>query len=520
MSDANVTELPGPRTAGRLTSLLNATLLCAGAVVLLSYAAVALGHLRDRYQVNFVSGVYAGLAARLNEGTLYPDLYDGRHYGGTRYMPMQFVLYAGLARLTGEYLVSGKLLTYVLTALLCVELFLILRRIGCGRGIALALTSLVLLTEPGFLAATTIRGDLLPVVCQLAAVLVAAGHLSLRRAALAGLFCALAILSKQSAVWAPLAIFCYHLRERRAVALFVLTWLGTAGAALVLVNDLSQGRMLVNLTQLSVSGGGDLYYLLSPFILLWRIARGGALLAALVPLLAVECVAARKQRRLTLHHYCLFACLLVVLLVYTDKEANMNHLLDLVVTAVPVVGCLWIALPEAGRGTGGLRLGLGVAVAWLVYMGWATTLVMPVYEVTRIVRGGRVPPDYAVKPLAGLVADDAPILCEDPWVALSRGQTPLVLDPYSLGRMSLHQPHLTGDLRRRIEARDFRQIVLCQRLDDTNPYDRRAWEDRHFGRPLVRAMRDNYRLHVRAEGYFVYVPKEDGGPSGAQRAGR
>ncbi|HZY90705.1 MAG TPA: hypothetical protein VFE78_38130, partial [Gemmataceae bacterium] len=266
-----------------------------------------------------------------------------------------------------------------------------------------------------------------------------------------------------------------------------------------------------NLTQLSVSGGGDFYFLLSPFILLWRVARGGALLAALVPLLVVECVVARKQRRLSLYHYCLFACLLTVLLVYTDKEANLNHLLDLVVTAVPVVGCLWASLAERG----GLRLGLGAAVAWLAFMGWATTLVMPAYEVARIFRSGRTPADYAVKPLAGLVADDAPILCEDPWVALARGKLPLVLDPYSLGRMSLNQPQLTGDLRRRIESRDFTQIVLCQRLDDTNPYDRRAWEDRHFGRPLVRAMRENYRLHAKAEGYFVYVPKE-----GEQRAER
>ncbi len=516
MSDANATELPTARPRGRLTGLLNAALLCAGAVVLLSYAAVALGHLRDRYQVNFVSGVYAALAARLNEGTLYPDLYDGQLYGGTRYMPLQFVLYAGAARLTGEYLVSGKLLTCGLMALLLVELFLILRRVGCGRGVALALTSLVLLNEPGFLAATTIRGDLLPVVCQLAAVLVAAGDLSLRRAALAGAFCALAVLSKQSALWAPLAILCFHLRERRAVALFLVTWLGAAAGAVALVNAASQGRMLANLTQLSVSDGGDFYFLLSPFILLWRTARGGALLAALVPLLLVECVAARKQRRLTLPHYCLFACLLIVLLVYTDKEANMNHLLDLVVTAIPVVGCLWAALPEAG----GLRLGLGGAVAWLVYMGWATTLVMPAYEVARIVRSGQTPPTYAVKPLAGVVADDAPILCEDPWVALARGKTPLVLDPYSLGRMSLHLPHLTRDLRHRIESRHFKQIVLCQRLDDTNPYDRRAWEDRHFGRPLVRAMREHYRLHAKAEGYFVYVPKEDGGPPGEQRAQR
>jgi hypothetical protein len=59
-----------------------------------------------------------------------------------------------------------------------------------------------------------------------------------------------------------------------------------------------------------------------------------------------------------------------------------------------------------------------------------------------------------------------------------------------------------------VEAREFGHIVLCQRLDGGNPYDRFAWEDLHFGRTLVGAMRRNYRLLMRAEDYYVYVPDE------------
>ncbi len=144
--------------------LCNAALLGAATLVLTSYALVAFVHRSDRFQVNFISGIYTTLAARLNDGMLYPDLYDGEHFGGTRYMPLPFVLQAGLARLTTDYLIAGKLLAYSLTGILCIELFLILRRIGCGRCAALALIGLVLTSAAGFLAGTTIRGDLLPVV--------------------------------------------------------------------------------------------------------------------------------------------------------------------------------------------------------------------------------------------------------------------------------------------------------------------------------------------------------------------
>src|SRR5262249_21704886 len=133
-------SFPGVLPAGRwVDPLLNACLLGVALLVLASYALVAAAHWNDRFQVNFISGIYSALAARLNDGTLYPALFDGEHYGGTRYMPLPFVLQAGLARVVGDYLVAGKLLAYALTAVLGLELFVILRRVGCGRCAALAL---------------------------------------------------------------------------------------------------------------------------------------------------------------------------------------------------------------------------------------------------------------------------------------------------------------------------------------------------------------------------------------------
>src|SRR5262249_42198450 len=134
-----ILSLPETVTERRVLAAVHALLVCPAAVVLWSYGLLAAAHARDRFQVNFVSAVYAALAAELTAGRFSPDVYDGSHYAGTRYMPGHFVLHAGLARLTGEYLLSGKLIAYAATLPLLVQLFVILRRVGCRRTVAFAL---------------------------------------------------------------------------------------------------------------------------------------------------------------------------------------------------------------------------------------------------------------------------------------------------------------------------------------------------------------------------------------------
>src|SRR5262249_22638960 len=159
---------------------------------------------------------------------LYPDLYDGEHYGGTRYMPLPFTLQAGLARLTGNYLVAGKILAYGTTVVVCVLLWIILRRVRCSPGVAIALLSLLLTSHSGYLACTTIRGDLLPIALQLAALVVGTWALTPRCAAAAAGFCTLAVLAKVTAGWAPLALAWFYYRSNRGTfGVFLGIWLGS-----------------------------------------------------------------------------------------------------------------------------------------------------------------------------------------------------------------------------------------------------------------------------------------------------
>lgn len=497
-----------PRLHRLAFAVLRAGLVAAGLGVLLSYLVLAATHLGDRFQLNFCSSIYASLAAHLNHGVFYPELYDGARYGGTRYMPLEFVLHAGLARLTGEYIISGKILTYTLTFALCAQLWFVLRSAHCPRSVATATISFLFLTDCGYLAATTIRGDLLPVVCQFAALLLVHAQPTRGRVALAGFCCALALLAKFSALWGPAAITAYFLvRDRRYLPYFLGATILTAVAVLVSCHWLTSGRMYASFAALSVAGVSARDVLCAPLMLLWKLGRSGNAVSFLIPALAVELGAAAIQRRNTLLHYGAYACLANTCVVFTDRAADTNHLLDLIVFAVALSGVLWGALPPLRAAGGAVRFVLALTMLWVLFTSWVNTLVFPVLGAVRSVQTNKVDPAFSVPPLADLIADDGPILAEDGFVELSRSRLPIVMDPYAVARMSISHPELTEPLVQRIEAREFAYVVLLQRLDAATPAtDRSRWEDRAFGPAVVTALRQHYRFHAEREGYVVYVP--------------
>ncbi len=488
----------------RSVSPTEAVLGLAGIVVLLCYAVVAIAHWNDRFQINFVSGVCITLAQRLNDGVFYPNLFDGEHYAGTRYMPLSFVVHAGLARLTGEYLVSGKLIAYDLSLILFVEMFIILRGLGCGRGSSVALISLVLLTPAGFLACTTIRGDLLAVVLQLGALIIVGKSGSKRGVVCAGIVCALAMLCKVTAVWAGLAIACSFLPSgrRRTGVVFAASWLISLSVALLLSNALSAGRMAENFAVFSLPGADNHRLFQAPFFFLAKVANGGLALGLLVPVALIGSAFAIRQRRLTTYHFALFFCVPALVVLCADPGVDYNHLLDLVVFSVLVAGHFWSALPAEERGLSGPRVSFAVALGWVLLAGTFSSLEPRLREVGYSPRGDRT--RYTAIPLADQIAAGDRLLTEHPWIEVSRGQTPVVLDPFCVARMARARPELTAPLEKKIRDGSFDKIVLLNRLDDDAE---NHWKV-NFGPSIVRAMETRYRLAGKFEEFFVYVPKQ------------
>ncbi len=145
------------------------------------------------------------------------------------------------------------------------------------------------------------------------------------------------------------------------------------------------------------------------------------------------------------------------------------------------------------------RTALTAAVSWVLVTGLAVTVAPAVRDAAGTVRD---PSRYSAQPLAGVADSTTTLLSEDPYVPVSLGQDPVVLDPFMLPRIARRDPAAVQDLVRRIDARDFDLVVLVQPLDDAA-----WWADYHFGPAVIAAIRRSYVPSGRVQGYDVYRPR-------------
>jgi hypothetical protein len=184
---------------------------------------------------------------------------------------------------------------------------------------------------------------------------------------------------------------------------------------------------------------------------------------------------------------------------FTDVGAGFNQLLDVTVMTVIVVGQFAGRLPRPETSPVPLELALVLAIIWGAGTGVVLTQVPDIRATLEHQQLG-----YPVKPLIGLVQPGDEILSEDPYVPLSMGQDPVVLDPFMLLRLDRLDPRAVDPLIRRIEEGRFAYLVMINSLSPRNDY---WWEQFHFGPRVVAAMRRAYVLQERIDGYFVYRPR-------------
>jgi hypothetical protein len=494
----------------RVVRWLGLVVVALAAVVLASWALIAVAHINDTYAINHVSGAWLALARYVNEGVLYPPLYNGSSFGGTRFMPLEFVMHAGVARITGEYLVSGKLLAYLSGVGLYALVFFVVRSLSRSTALALGLVAAVVVTQTGLQAVTGVRGDALPAALQLAAVAwVARGARG--SAAGAGVLCAIAFACKLSTLWAPVAIVLWlAFRDRRQLLFFLLSFAVVGGALLAIFQLASDGRMSENILHLGTSGVHQVSAWDTPtrFISLFR--SDGDAVWIVFPFALAGLVFALVRRRLTIFHISFVAAALLLLAVLTDVGAFSNHFLDIEVLTVVLVAEAWGATATL-EGHQLLRALALTALIWGIATSYQLVERVDTSGAARTLLGRGV--DYGPTPLRGVIKPGDKVLSEDPYVAVSRGQNPVVLDPFMVLRLGRDHPQWRAALVKRLDARRFTKVVLMRRLDPTDPW----WRVQHFGPEIAAAMARNYRLSATAPRYYhptepdlkywIYVPR-------------
>jgi hypothetical protein len=488
---------------GRLFGVARLALVAMSAVVILSWLVTAIAHVDDGYAIDHVSGTWMALAGYANSGTLYPPLYDGYFFGGTRFMPVPILLEAAAARISDEYLVSGKTLSYLLVASLLVLTFVLLRRNRCPAPVALMLTSTILVTGTGLAAATSIRNDVLPVILQLGAIALVSRSTGRVSIALASALCAIAVVSKLSAVWAPLAIGIWLLRrDRRGLAAFAGCFVAVLAVALGAFQAVSGGRMADSIIGLSAATAGRLGSLHDQVARLRLIATEGLGALAVLPAIAIlGGLLAARRRQLTLYHVA-FACSLVATaVVLVDPGAYINHLLDVQVLSLIVVGELWRR--SSPRSAGLSLITAAIVAALLTGSALAYRQNVAIGDDVRALVHGTTASRDRVPRLGSSVSADETILSEDPYISVSRGERPVVLDPFMLLSIAERHPRWRRELVGRIESRTFDKVIMLY-VPESAP----LWYSRvHFGEEIIRAIERSYRPAKHVDGYWIYVPR-------------
>ena len=490
--------------------VLRAGLALVTAVTFVSVALLAIVHVADRFEVNQVAGTWFAMAQDLHDGVLYRPLFENGYYGLSGYMPVQVVVNTAASFLTGEYLVSAKVVAYASGLALVVLLFFMLVRAGCPRLLCLGLVSALLATHVGLVATLGIHGDTLPLVLQLAGLALVMHSRSRRAVAAAAVICALAILTKFTAIWAPIAIALWlTFRFRQRLALFAATLVGTTLALVVFFEVVSGGRFSENLSEVIGSGGngsgGSVFAGVSTFFEL-MVTRAGAIWL-LFPFAIVAMLLAAGRRSFTLVELSWLCALPIVIVVLGDPGSDFNHLIDISALTVLVVGGLW---QSASTGSRERTLMLSTLVCVAVILGtlqsYRVALKTEVAHAVRVA-AGRTPTHYSTKPLAGVVGSGDSVLSEDPVIPILRDERPVVLDGFGLRRLGESHPSLLLDLERRLDDRAFDRVVLIHSVNDLDWYDEIS-----MGSAVRTAIARNYALVARVkapphEYYWVYAPK-------------
>jgi hypothetical protein len=483
-----------------LTRIALAALVAWAAVIVVMVAVLAVVHVDDRYGVSAASGVWMGLAAAARDGVWYPPLYAHGFFGGTRYMPLPILFELVGRAVSGEYLVSAKLLIYAVNVPLYVLFFRAAKRRSGSAPIAFAIVATVLTSSAAATTVLAFRWDALALLLQVIAVELIGREATPRSTIAAGVVCGLAITTKVTALWAPAAIVVWLVRKPRELGTFAGSLAVTTGAIVATIDALSHGRMLHQLREFTFAGSGNSTFS-TGFHRFYHLGlRDQRELPLLLALAVVSFVAAVAARRVGIYELGLLFAVPIVIVVMRDFGAYENHLLDLELLSGLAVAGLWgsphVRRPELARVVVAAALVLASCLAARL------TLIPDARAAASHELRGRADTRYAVQPLPAVTAQGTCALFEDGSVPILAGQRPIVLDAFITHRLQTEDPRVLQHLLGRIERGGYRTIAL------TFPLTNIGWfQTLDFGSAFVAAVEKNYHLTATAPGFFLYVPR-------------
>jgi hypothetical protein len=468
--------------------------LCATVTLVVVVAAIRAGVCwwNARY-LTPTNGVWLALATDLKDGLFYRPLLSPLGYGGTRYFPLFFILYALLLKLGVPVLLSGYLLSAAAIALLLVGTQCLMRRLGAEPWLAACSAGAVLAAGSVQLSLLSIHDDGLACalnICGLATI--SHPRLTRSRILLASILFTLAWSTKVTTAFGFAAAFLWLMFagfSGKAWELAAETACGYFGVAAGMFFA-SHGRIVTIFKACAAAGTSPIRTLLGPFHLLSVAVRDdpGLLLFFFVALIILP---NRSARSLPVLFF--ITTIAVTAFIFGSPGTSWNHLLDLQVASVIVIAA-WLADkgPPVLKQVGTYSFALATLLA-------AIPVVHLLQAEDRI-----YPPRRFERAIALIGHAQKPILGENPLLPVLAGQRPYVMDPFMFRVVRQHIPNLADTLFEGLRKQEFSAVVLTK---DAQTEAGRSWyQNDIFGPGFLAALSERYRVASVLDDQYIYLP--------------
>jgi len=450
--------------------------------------------------LNHVSGVWVTQAQDLSDGVFYRPLVSAQGYGGTRMMPLHFVLHAAMMRLGVGVITAGYLISLASAIGLTAGMYALLRRLGAGHFFAGACSVFWLGTLSGQFAVTTIRGDILPAAMNVWGLVFCLpsrkeGDSSIK-VLYAAAFFALAFVAKLMTLFGFAGAFAALLlqgRKRQAFGLMAATGIEVV-FLLALIYVASEGRWL-DCMLACATGGGDARGFIHGLLQLLRQGRDQDLFALMMWVTAVAAVFSLKREDFTgVVPLTFLATGAVTATVFGSPGVSFNHLLDLNVIALALV---------AGQIARSRLQGL-FAIALLSVL----AAMGSVFSMARLARTDSTPKHAELLQVVHIIdGTGKPVLSENALVPFFRGERAYMMDPFMFRVLCLGDPSVRLEFLRKLDNRDFAGVVL--QYDPRTEDGRSVYGKAHFCEGFAEKVIEKYPEAVKVGGFFVFLPERE-----------
>ena len=447
------------------------------------------------YFLEQVSGSWAALAVDLANGLFYRPLFlDVSGSGGTRWMPLYFVIHALLIKATGDVIFSGLMLSLLSSFMLVSALIFLLKYYRFTPVSAVVIITLLLSSSNLLIAMTSVRGDILAAALNIWGIYfaVTSGKRP-RRIVFSCLLFSLTIMTKVTSCFGIAAVIlwlCFNNNRRRALKAAGLFILFTS-CFLALIIIFSPGRFIDVFTFCASGGTTIIKFLKSPFNFVNCVSSTDP--GVIIILTAGLTVMFNKGRDIVRTPYALYMAvtLAVTLFIFGSEGIVGNHLIDIHTASV-------LALAGFAREHEISDAMIVRCTAVVIIL----ALAINSYTLRQVCK--RKPLLASMEETSAVIGGSAAMLSQNPWLPIIMKREVYILDPYMFRIIDHRNPWLLSSFYGTLDRGGFDCIVFDQ--DPLSPWIPGWFDYSHFGRVFLDHVFRHYRFSEEHDGFYIYKP--------------